>query len=138
MTEQDQLEYLEKLSGVKRPVASTRGRLLDSYLSEASDTALSSEKGEMGHMTKEHVIEVLIESIEYRLLHLTPRQLRHIYYRTLLAMNILASQGQQISSQTIHLILARSCNETIDMPDEDMVAHNDVINMVVPYGSLTD
>lgn len=138
LTEQDQLEYLEKLSGVKRPVASTRGRLLDSYLSEASDTALSSEKGEMGHMTKEHVIEVLIESIEYRLLHLTPRQLRHIYYRTLLAMNILASQGQQISSQTIHLILARSCNETIDMPDEDMVAHNDVINMVVPYGSLTD
>ena len=36
------------------------------------------------------------------------------------------------------MILARSCNETLDMPHEETVFHNDVINMVVPYGSLID
>ena len=138
LTEQDQLEYFEKLSGVKHPLRSSRQQLLESYLSTSPAPDLSKEKVEIKHMTKEHVVEILIESIEYRLLHLTPRQLRHIYYRTLLAMNILASTGQRISSQVIHMILARSCNETLDMPDEDLVDQNDVINMVVPYGSLTD
>ena len=89
-------------------------------------------------MTKERVIEILFESIKYRQLHLTPRQLRHIYYRTLLAMNILASKGLCISSQVIHMILVRSCNETLDIPNVNIVYQNDVINMVVPYGSLID
>lgn len=138
LTEQEQLEFFEKLSGVKRPVATSRDQLLKSYLSDSPALDLSWEKIEKVHMTKEHMIEILIEAIEYRQLHLTPRQLRHIYYRTLLAMNILALKKHQISSQVIHLILARSCNETLDMPDDDMVDHNDVINMVVPYASLTD
>lgn len=138
LTEQEQLEYFEKLAGVKRPVVSTRESLLNNYLSNVPAPELSMVEEEKEHMTKERMIEILIESVEYRNLHLTPRQLRHIYYRSLLAMNIMASQGQSISSQVIHLILARSCNETLDVPHEDTVVHNDVINMVVPYGSLTD
>ena len=138
LTEQEQLEYFEKLAGVKRPVMSTRESLLNSYLSNMPAPELSLAEEENKHMTKEHMMEILIESIEYRDLHLTPRQLRHIYYGSLLAMNILSSQGQSVSSQVIHMILARSCNETLDMPHEETVFHNDVINMVVPYGSLID
>lgn len=137
LTEQEQLEYWEKLAGVKRPVISTRESLLRSYLSNVPASELSLGKKEKDHMTKDRMIEILIESVEYRNLHLTPRQLRHIYYRSLLAMNILAFQRENISSQVIHMILARSCNETLDMPHEEMVVHNEVINMVVPYGSLT-
>ena len=131
------MEYLEKLAGVKRLVISTRESLLRSYLSNVPASELSLEEKEKDHMTKDRMIEILIESVEYRNLHLTPRQLRHIYYRSLLAMNILAFQRENISSQVIHMILARSCNETLDMPHEEMVVHNEVINMVVPYGSLT-
>ncbi len=136
LTEQEQLEYFEKLSGVKRQLDSSREALLDSYLSDVSVPELAFEKYQQ-IMTKDLLVEILIESIEYRDLHLTPRQLRHIYYRSLLAMNILAANGDCISSQVIHLILARSCNETLDMPHKDTVFQNDIINMVVPYGFLS-
>lgn len=63
---------------------------------------------------------------------LTPRKIRIIYYRLLLANNIMASAEALIKNETLNKIIQLSISD--DHSDFDIdIAGSDVVGMVVPY-----
>lgn len=69
---------------------------------------------------------------ENKIVELTPRKIRIIYYRLLFANNIMASGKALIKDETLDKIIQLSIRD--DHSDFDIdIAGSDVVGMVVPY-----
>lgn len=127
----DYCEYLEKLAGSSLEVKSTRTDLLKSYLGiNPVETIVETN---IDNLTKEYLLWVIRNVLSEERENITPRQLKHVYYRSLLAMNILASEDKHISTDVIRSIVHLSCGDKLSSLQTCISSDCDVVNMVVPF-----
>lgn len=127
----DYFEYLEKLSGDTFDVESTRSNLLKSYL--GSSYVENKVETNIDNFTKEYLLWVIRTVLNEDHDNITPRQLKHVYYRSLLAMNILASEDKHISTDVIRSIVRLSCGDKLSSLQTCISSDCDVVNMVIPF-----
>lgn len=126
-----QIEYLRKLYGsdetqttIQTPFSASREK--------HSLIAISGDE-ELVELTDRKLGEYIGKYLENnKIVKLTPRKIRIIYYRLLFANNIMASGKALIKEETLDNIIKLSLNDDFSNFDIDTVG-SDVVGMVVPY-----
>ena len=126
-----QIEYLRKLYGsdetqttIQTPFSASREK--------HSLIAISGDE-ELVELTDKKLGEYIGKYLENnKIVELTPRKIRIIYYRLLFANNIMASGKALIKEETLDKIIKLSLNDDFSNFDID-TAGSDVVGMVVPY-----
>lgn len=126
-----QIEYLRKLYGsdetqttIQTPFSASREK--------HSLIAISGDE-ELVELTDRKLGEYIGKYLENnKIVELTPRKIRIIYYRLLFANNIMASGKALIKEETLDKIIKLSLNDDFSNFDID-TAGSDVVGMVVPY-----
>lgn len=126
-----QIEYLRKLYGsdetqttIQTPFSASREK--------HSLIAISGDE-ELVELTDRKLGEYIGKYLENnKIVKLTPRKIRIIYYRLLFANNIMASGKALIKEETLDNIIKLSLNDDFSNFDID-TAGSDVVGMVVPY-----
>lgn len=129
LDQSQQVEYLEKLCNTveketaPQPPFSTK-REKHSFMAIPIDKELT-------ELTEDKLGKCLSKYLEEnKIVGLTPRKIRIIYYRLLFANNIMASVNTLIKEETLNEIIRLSISEGHSDID---IAGSDVVDMVVPY-----
>jgi len=132
MNDDNMHEFLEKLSG-----QTFDHQYIANGVESISDTLTIDKKDSNQRSTEEMTIkrlnEMIYDCLTVRLLKLRPRQIRLVYYRCLLAMKILNLNGESMTKELVEQIIVRSYDRGFQEKPHDMVEHDEVIDMVVPY-----
>lgn len=75
----------------------------------------------------------IADIIEINVLTPPPRAIRHIYYRCILAMNILHALGDKMTKEVINQIIQHSYGYEMELKHSDTYIGGYVVDMVVPY-----
>ena len=131
LDQSQQIEYLEKLYNTDEEKTVTQTPF-STNREKHSFMAIPGIK-ELPELTEVKLGEYLSKYLEKnKIVGLTPRKIRIIYYRLLFANNIMASGQALIKEETLEKIIKLSIN--IDHTNLDIeTAGSDVIDMVVPY-----
>lgn len=132
MNDDNMHEFLEKLSG-----QTFDHKYIANEVASVSDTLIIDEKDRyqplIEEMTIKRLNEMIYDCLTVRLLKLQPRQIRLVYYRCLLAMKLLNLKGESMTKELVEELIVRSYDRGFDEKPHDLVEHNEVIDMVVPY-----
>ena len=131
LDQSQQIEYLKKLYSTNEEKDVTQPPF---SINRQKRSFIPTPVGkELVELTDNKLGEYLSEYLEKnKLVGLTPRQIRIIYYRLLFANNIIASGDALIKEETLEQIINLSIN--VEHPDSDIdTAGSDVVDMVVPY-----
>lgn len=132
MNDDNMHEFLEKLSGQTFDY-----QYIANEVSSISDIPTIDNKDSnqrvLEEMTIKRLNEMIYDCLTVRLLKLRPRQIRLVYYRCLLAMKILNLKGESMTKELVEELIVRSYDKGFDEKPHDLVEHNEVIDMVVPY-----
>lgn len=126
-----QIEYLRKLYGSDETQTTIQTPFIASR-EKHSLIAISGDE-ELVELTDRKLGEYIGKYLENnKIVELTPRKIRIIYYRLLFANNIMASGKALIKEETLDKIIKLSLNDDFSNFDID-TAGSDVVGMVVPY-----
>ncbi len=127
----DELEFLEKLSGESLPSNDTPAGEPNKESADAPTTETASiDEPELSHA---QLVAWIAEIVDVFVLPLPPRDIRHIYYRCLLAMNILHANHDKITKQVVEQIIHQSYGYEMEIRHNDTYSYGYVVKMVVPY-----
>ncbi|WP_462358187.1 P-loop NTPase fold protein [Phocaeicola coprocola] len=126
-----QMEYLKKLYNAHDEETVTQAPF--STNREKHSFKANHGNKELAELTDNTLGEYLSKYLkENKIVGLTPRKIRIIYYRLLFANNIMASGKALIKDETLDKIIQLSIRD--DHSDFDIdIAGSDVVGMVVPY-----
>lgn len=134
------LEFIENLTGETAPsrkfyLSNNEENQTDAEIIEESskEKDISSESEEELILTKKELTVWLADIIDTYDLAPTPREIRHIYYRCLLAMNILHALNEKISKDVVNQIIQHSYGYEMELKESDTFLNGFVVDMVVPY-----
>lgn len=133
----EELEFLEKLTGESVPA---RKHYLPDEKERGTDvTSDSSAQDGDDHvednlvLSKSQLAEWIGDILELYVLTPPPRAIRHIYYRCLLAMNILHALNEKITYEVVNQIIQHSYGYEMELMDNESYRNGFVVDMVVPY-----
>lgn len=131
LDQSQQIEYLKKLYNANEEKIVTQSPF-STNREKHSFIAIPNNK-ELPDLTDNKLGEYLSKYLEEnKIVGLTPRKIRIIYYRLLFANNIMASGEALIKGETLDKIIQLSINDNHPNSDID-AAGSDVIDMAVPY-----
>lgn len=130
----DELEFIEKLSGESLPSkyfpTDTDKSLADESRENQTDNVDETDSQELSHA---QLVTWIAEIVDIYLLPLPPRAIRHIYYRCLLAMNILYAHHDMITKEVVEQIIHQSYGYEMELKTSDSYIYGYVVDIVVPY-----
>lgn len=127
----DELEFLEKLSGEHISTAAQSDEVKPAATGEELSSAISEEDSpELSHA---ELVTWIADNIEKTNLALSPRAISHIYYRCLLAMNILHAIRADMTVEIVEQIIQQSYGYEMEVKSNDSYNYGFVVDMVVPY-----
>ena len=127
----DELEFLEKLSGESL----SRGETVADNKQAASVGGERAEgvKEEDPLLSRAEMVIWIADNVKNTNLSLSPRAIRHIYYRCLLAMNVMHSIHAGITVEVVEQIIQQSYGYETEIKFNDTYDYGYIVNMVVPY-----
>lgn len=133
----DELEYIESLTGEKIP---SRKQYLPSEEEKQSEkeekdwiTSAAEEDDDEPVLSKSQLTACIADIIEIDVLTPSPRAIRHVYYRCILAMNILHALGDKMTKEVINQIIQHSYGYEMELKHSETYIGGYVVDMVVPY-----
>ena len=127
----DELEFLEKLSGEHISTAAQSDEVMPAATGEELLSAISEEDSpELSHA---ELVTWIADNIEKTNLALSPRAISHIYYRCLLAMNILHAIQADMTVEIVEQIIQQSYGYEMEVKSNNSYNYGFVVDMVVPY-----
>lgn len=122
-------EYLMELSGTE--YIDDFPEIKQKYSSKPGDEAKPSDVTvEINSMDLERLVKIISEEVSEKYYHLTPRQLKVLYYRCLFAMNLHVIRDEFLERECINAIIEKSYGN--DTGDQGAGFLNEVANIVVP------
>lgn len=128
----DELEFIEKMSGESLPskyIHADESSVVESRDDQASDV----DETEIQDLSHAHLVAWIADIVRNNDLTLPPRAIRHIYYRCLLAMNILRAHHDMINKEVVAQITHLSYGYEMELKTSDSYIYGYVVDMVVPY-----
>lgn len=131
----EELEFIEGLSGEKVPSREHYMPSEEEKQSEKKEKNLitASEEEDEPVLSKSQLAACIADIIEINVLTPPPRAIRHIYYRCILAMNILHALGDKMTKEVINQIIQHSYGYEMELKHSDTYIGGYVVDMVVPY-----
>ena len=128
----EELEFIEKLSGAALPpkYAHTDVQSVENTGERHADNVEETDNQELSPAQLVAWIADIVESFD---ISLPPRAIRHIYYRCLLAMNILRAHNDMITKEIVEQIIHRSYGYEMELKTPGTFTYGYVVDMVVPY-----
>lgn len=128
----DELEFIEKLSGevLSSKDASAGVRSVEESPDTQDDDV---EKTDNQELSQAQLVSWIADIVSTEELSLPPRAIRHIYYRSLLAMNILRAHRDLITKEVVEQIIHRSYGYEMELKAPGTYSYGYVVDMVVPY-----
>ena len=128
----DELEFIEKLSGESLPqkYATSGVQAVEESIENQADVEEETDNPDLSHAQLVAWIADIVETYD---LPLPPRAIRHIYYRSLLAMNILRAHQDLITKEVVEQIIHRSYGYEMELKTPGTYIYGYVVDMVVPY-----
>ena len=128
----DELEFIEKLSGESLPhkYATSGVQAVEESIESQADVEEETDNPDLSHAQLVAWIADIVETCD---LSLPPRAIRHIYYRSLLAMSILRAHQDLITKEVVEQIIHRSYGYEMELKTPGTYTYGYVVDMVVPY-----
>lgn len=128
----DELEFIEKLSGETLPSKYNPEGVQSSEDSSGNPVDEFEIAGNQA-LSHAQLVEWIADIVSIYDLPLPPRAIRHVYYRSLLAMNILYAQQDMITKEIVEQIIHRSYGYEMELKTPGTYDYGYVVDMVVPY-----
>ncbi|NLT02433.1 MAG: hypothetical protein GXY09_01060 [Bacteroidales bacterium] len=131
---EDQIEFLGKISNIKPTLDNNEQQALDSTSKhEGTSSKVDIITNVTDKSNRNEIYEILSGYIRTSKSEFTPRKIRVIYYRMLLANNIINSRGNRLpfSSDIFKAIFDLSCGNESELNSENDFFN--VVEMAVPY-----
>ena len=133
MTINQQLEFLNKIALIESSSESEVILEKDSGINKISLKDQDKTKKDVKFFSNKEIVDLISKFITGKKTKLTPRKIRIIFYRILLANNIISfiSERKKISENITEAIFDLSCGKKIrpQLTEEQ----NCIVKMVVPY-----